>query len=125
MRRAWQSTVLGITVDLSALPYLLCLLPGPTPSGRPQSVGPDRIGRNRAMSKGPVYPRSEKGVRVGLRSHLGQAFRSGTGSLSRPVIMYLGRPRRMLSLRRLLGRVLQESGSIEDPGFMNPTPTIS
>ena len=68
-----------------------------------------------------MYPWSEKGVGVGLRSHLGQAFRSGTGSLSRPVIMYLGWPRRMLSLRRLLGQVLQRSGSIGDPGFMNPT----
>ena len=34
--------------------------------------------------------------------------------------MYLGRPRRVLSLRCLLGRVLQESGSIGDLGFMNP-----
>ena len=35
--------------------------------------------------------------------------------------MYLGRPRRVLSLRCLLGRVLHGSGSIGDPGFMNPT----
>lgn len=35
--------------------------------------------------------------------------------------MYLGQPRRALSLRRLLDQVLQESGSIEDPRFMNPT----
>ena len=39
--------------------------------------------------------------------------------------MYLGRPRRVLSLRRLLGRVLQGSGSIGDPGFMNPTSCMS
>ena len=38
--RAWQGTVLGIAVHLSALPYLLRLLPGPTPSGRPRSVVP-------------------------------------------------------------------------------------
>ena len=40
--RTWQGTVLGITVDLSALPYLLRLLPGPTPSGRLRSVVPSR-----------------------------------------------------------------------------------
>ena len=73
------------------------------------------------MSRGPAYPRSEKEVGVGLCPHLGQAFRSGTGSLPWPVIMYLGRPgRHALSQRRLLGRVfLQGSGSIGDPGFMN------
>ena len=42
VRRAWLGTVLGITVDLSALPYLLCLLPGPTPSWHPWSVIPSR-----------------------------------------------------------------------------------
>ena len=42
VRRAWQNTVLGIAVNLSALPYLLLLLPGPTPSGRPRSVVPSR-----------------------------------------------------------------------------------
>ena len=41
--------------------------------------------------------------------------------MSRPVIMYLGRPKHVLSLRRLLGRVLQGNGSIGDPEFMNPT----
>ena len=40
VRRAWQCTVLGIAVDLSALPYLLCLIPGTSPSGRPRSVVP-------------------------------------------------------------------------------------
>jgi len=72
------------------------------------------------MSRGPAYPRSEKEVGVGLCPHLCQAFRSGTRLLSRPIIMYLDWPRHVLSLRRLLGRVLQESGSIGDPEFMNP-----
>ena len=40
VRRACQGTVLGITVDLSALPYLLCLIPGPSPSRHPRSVIP-------------------------------------------------------------------------------------
>ena len=63
VRRAWQGTVLGIAVDLSALPYLLRLLPGPTPSrcpGRSFPVGPDHVGREREASKGPAYPRSEE-----------------------------------------------------------------
>ena len=38
-----QGTVLGIAVDLSALPYLLRLFPGSSPSGRPRSVGPRRL----------------------------------------------------------------------------------
>ena len=40
VRRAWQGTVLGIAVDLNALSYLLCLIPGPSPSGRPRLVVP-------------------------------------------------------------------------------------
>ena len=40
VRRAWQGTILGITVGLSVLPYLLRLLPGPISSGRPRSVAP-------------------------------------------------------------------------------------
>ena len=38
-----QGTVLGIAVDLSALPYLLCLILGSLPSGRPRSVVPSRL----------------------------------------------------------------------------------
>ena len=57
--------VLGIAVDLSALPYLFRLLPGPTPSRRPgQSfpVGPDRVGQERAASRGPgVFSVGERG----------------------------------------------------------------
>ena len=37
-----RGTVLGIAVDLSVLPYLLRLIPWPSPSGRPLSVGPSR-----------------------------------------------------------------------------------
>jgi len=131
--------VLGIAVDLRALPYLLRLLPGPTPSRRPGRsfpVGPDCVSREREASKGPAYPRSEErgrsrsriavpprpGLLVGASTKsLGQRCRSGTGSWSWHVIVYLGRPRRALSLRRLLDQVLQGSGSIGDSGFMNPT----
>ena len=63
VRRARQGTVLGIAVDLSALPYLLCLLPEPTPSRRPGwsfLVGPGRVGQEREASKGPAYPQSEE-----------------------------------------------------------------
>ena len=34
VRMAWHGTVLGIAVDLSALPYLLCLISRPSPSRR-------------------------------------------------------------------------------------------
>ena len=137
VRRVWQGTVLGITVDLSTLPYLLRLLPGPTSSrhpGRSFLVGPNHVGRERETSKGPIYPRSEERgrswimvppqpgllVRAPTRSP-SRRCRSRTGSWSRPVIVYLGWPRCALSLRCLLGQVLQGSGSIRDPGFMNPT----
>ena len=136
MRRAWQGTVLGIVVDLSALPYLLCLLPRPALSRRPGRsfpVGPDCVDQEREASKGPAYPRSEErgrsrtvvpsqpGLRVGAPTRSpGRRFRSGTGSWSRPTIVYLGRSRRALSLRCLLGLVLQGSRSIGNLGFMNP-----
>ena len=42
LSRAWQGTVLSIAIDLSALPYLLRLLPRPTPSEHPRSVVPSR-----------------------------------------------------------------------------------
>jgi len=42
VRRAWQGMVLGIAVDLSALPYLLRLIPKPSSSGCPRSVVPRR-----------------------------------------------------------------------------------
>ena len=49
--RVWQVTVLGIAVDLSALSYLLCLIPRPSLSGHPRSVvlswpRPCRSGKN-------------------------------------------------------------------------------
>jgi len=122
VRRACQGTVLGITVDLSALPYLLRLLLGPTPSRRPGRlfpVSPDCVGREREASKGPAYPRSEErgqsrttisswlGLSVGVATRSpGRRRRLGTESWSRPIIMYLGWTRRVLLLRRLLDRVL-------------------
>ena len=42
-RRARQGKVLSIAVDLNALPYLLRLIPGPSPSRRPRSVVPSRF----------------------------------------------------------------------------------
>ena len=137
MCRARQGTVLGIAVDLSALPYLLRLLPGPTPSRRPGRsfpVGPDCVDQEREASKGPAYPRSEErgrsrtvvpsqpGLRVGAPTRSpGRRCQSGTGSWSRAAIVYLGRPRRVLSLRRLLGLVLQGSRCIGNLEFMNRT----
>ena len=88
--------VLGIAVDLRALPYLLRLilwvltervsLLGHFP------VGSDRAGRRKAVSRGSVYSRSEKRVRVEseCRPLLCQAFRSerraGVGSERRPLL---------------------------------------
>ena len=137
VRRAWQGTVFSIAVDLSVLSYLLRLHPGPTPSRRPDrsfSVGPDRVGREREASKGLAYPRSKErgrsrttvsprlGLLVGASTRSpSRRSQSVTGSWSWPVIAYLGWSKHVLSLCCLLGQVLQGSGSIRDPRFMNPT----
>ena len=89
--------VLGIAVDLSTLPYLLCLFPGSPPSGRPQSVGPSwlrlrqseksckqRFGASPVGDAGQSWKRRWPGlpVRAAGQSRkrapflLGQAFRS-------------------------------------------------
>ena len=63
-----QGTVLGIAVDLSALPYLLCPFPGPhrvSVLGRLVSVGSDCASRRRAVSRGSMQPQLETWVRVG------------------------------------------------------------
>ena len=63
-----QGTVLGIAIDLSALPYFLHLFLGPYQAGVPgQSVpvGSDCASRRGAVSRGSAHSRSEKRVRVG------------------------------------------------------------
>ena len=71
-------------------------------------------GTGRSQTVVPPRP----GLPVGaLTRSPGQRCRSGTGSWSRPVIVYLGWPRCTLSLRRLLGQVLQGSGFIGDLGL--------
>ena len=63
-----QGTVLGIAIDMSALPYLLCLFPGPHRAGVPERlvpVGSDCSSRRRAVSRGSVHPWSETWVEVG------------------------------------------------------------
>ena len=60
-----QGMVLDITVDLSALPYLLCLFPGPYRAGVPSQlvlVGSDCASRRRAVSRGSAPPRSKTRV---------------------------------------------------------------
>ena len=119
-----QGMVLGIAVDLSAIP--LSTPPdflGPHRAGvlgRLFPVGSDHVGRRRAVSRGSAYSRSKKRVgvgserrpllglafqsekRVGVGSErcplIGQAFRSETGSLFRPIVRYLGRPKSRASL---------------------------
>ena len=63
-----QGTILGIAVDLSALPYFLHPFPGPYRAGVPGrlvSVGSDCASWRRAVSKGSVHPRSKTRVKVG------------------------------------------------------------
>ena len=60
--------VLGIAVDLSALPYLLSPFPGPHRAGAPGRlvlVGSDYASRRRAVSSGSAHPRLETRVEVG------------------------------------------------------------
>ena len=62
-----QGTVLGIAVDLSALPYFLRPFPGPHRACVPDRlvlVGSDYANWRRAISRGSTYSRSEKRVRV-------------------------------------------------------------
>ena len=62
-----QGTVLGITIDLSALPYFLRLFLGPYRAGIPGRsvlVGFECANWRRAVSKGLVHPQSETRVRV-------------------------------------------------------------
>ena len=62
-----QGTVLGIAVDLSALPYLLRPFPGPHRAGVPGRlvpVGSDCASQRRAVSRGSVYPRSKSGSKL-------------------------------------------------------------
>ena len=124
VHRAWQGMVLGIAFDLSALPYLLRLIPGPSPSGRPRSVvfsGPRPCQPGKSCKQRSSVSWSEKEVGVRLCPHLDQVFWSGTGSFSRPVIRYLGQPgRHALSLRRLLGRVFARKRAHWGPRVYEP-----
>ena len=81
-----QDMVLGITVDLSALPYFLRPFPGPYRAGVPDRlvpVGSYCTSQRRAVSRGSVHPRSE--TRVGVGSGVwpglpvGEAVRRWTG----------------------------------------------
>ena len=139
VRREWQGTVLGIAVDLSVLPYLLRLLLGPTPSGRPRSVVPSRP--RPCWSRKSSEQRSWRilGRRKGSESDYGptMARPSGRGfdQISWPEVPVGDRivvltchcvsgSAQALSLRRLLGQILQGNGSIGNPGFTNPTQPI-
>ena len=62
-----QGTVLGIMVDLGALPYFLRMFPGPYRAGVPGRlvpVGSDCASRGRVVSRGLVHPRSEMRAKV-------------------------------------------------------------
>ena len=125
-----QGTVLGIAVDLRALPYLLRLISRVlTKQASPFGcfpVGSDRAGRGRAIIRGLVYFWSEKRVGVGSerRPLLGQAFRSekrvGVGSEGRPLLSQAFRSERRVRVgserRPLLGQAFRsETGSLFRP----------
>ena len=62
-----QGTVLGIVVDLNALPYFLRPFPGPHRAGVPGRlvlVGSDCVSRRRVVSKVFAYPGKRRGVGV-------------------------------------------------------------
>ena len=69
--------VLGIAVDLSTLPYLLCLFPGSPPSGRPQSVGPSwlRLRQSEKSCKQGFGASPVRDVVQSSEAVFGQAFR--------------------------------------------------
>ena len=89
---AVQGTVLGITVDLSALSYLLHPFPGPYRAdvlGRLVPVGSDCVSRGRAVSRGLVYPWSETRVRVRSGVWLGLLVREAGWSRKRAFVLPL------------------------------------
>ena len=143
-----QGTVLGIAVDLSALPDFLRLFPGPYRAGVPSRsvpVGSDCASRRGAVSRGLAFSCLEK--RVGVESGVwpslpvGEAVRRRAGvgsgrrsSSARPSDRRLDHPSGLSS--RYFGpahelRVARNvvcwaepllgSRSMRDPGFMNPT----
>ena len=113
-----QGTVLGITVDLSALPYFLRLFPGPHRAGVPGRlvpVGSDCASRRRAVSRGWAHPLSE--TRVGVESgvwlglFVGEAVRRRVG----------GGSERCSSLVRPSGR---RGGPESEAGTVSPRPGL-
>ena len=94
-----QGTVLGIVVDLSALPYFLRLFPGPYRAGVPGRlvpVGSECACWRKAVSRGLVHPQSEMRVGVGssaLARPFGRRGRSEAG----------WRPKRALRSERWAG----------------------
>ena len=83
--------VLGFAVDLSVLFYLLCPFPGPHRAGVPGRlvpVGSNCASRRRAVSKDPVYPRSE--TRVGVRSVVWPGFPVEEAGRSRKRALFFG-----------------------------------
>ena len=117
VRRTWQGMVLGNVVDLSALPYLLHLIPGPSPSGHPRSVSLDRVGRERAASRGLACHRLESDCDTTLARPSG---RGPDHCLGLSLCIWAG-PGVRCCCAACWSRVLQGSGSVGDPEFMNPT----
>ena len=90
VRRAWQGTVLGIAVDLSALPYLLHLLPEPTPIGRLWSVVSSRprpfwSGKS-SEQRSSVFSDGERGSESDCGSTMARPFGHTSDQISWPEV---------------------------------------
>ena len=117
--------VLGIAVDLSALPYLLHPFPGPHRAGVPGRlvpVGSDCASRRRAVSRGSAHPQSE--TQVGVESGVWPGLSVGEAGQSRKRALFLFgqafrsesqagvRSERCSSLARPSGRRLDRPSSL-------------
>ena len=112
--------VLGIAVDLSALPYFLRLFPGPYRAGVPgrlASVGPDCSSRRGAVGRGSTSSWSEKRVGAGSCVEARPFGRRG-----RPEVGW--RPKRALRSERWAGvRSGRRSSSARPSGWRLDRPS--
>ena len=85
-----QGTILGIVVDLSALPYFLRPFPSPhrvVVPGRLVLLGSDCASRRGAVSRGSAHPRSETWVRVRSGVWLGLLVEEAVRSQKRALLL--------------------------------------
>ena len=121
-----QGTVLGITVDLSALPYLLRPFLGPHRAGIPDRlvlVGSDYASQRRAVSRGSVHPRSEGGPELEASTvpfWPGLLVRDWIALLACRLGIWAGPGVYVSFARRLLGRAFARKPIHEGPRVYEP-----